>query len=141
MLVYIICWQGDIILEEAVKVTSSSNDELTPPPVPSPQNKGTVNPAMEYDAPMTSPTELLSPEGFPETDLNGNAMCGSNTMDYRAIKRSRSKSRWLVVAMLLFILTTLIMAGLFAWRMISFNEKKIDMVCYMFPSLKFNFFS
>lgn len=79
--------------------------------------KGVINKAMHYEAAMTSPTELLAPEVFPDeiTDMNGNAMPDKNKINFH---QGRSTRRCLVWFLIFFITTTLVMAALFTWKMI-----------------------
>ncbi|CAB3980627.1 Hypothetical predicted protein [Paramuricea clavata] len=74
---------------------------------------------MHYEAAMTSPTELLAPDVFPDdiTDMNGNAMCEKHTskVDFH---QKRSITRCLLWFLIFFIATTLVMAALFTWKMV-----------------------
>lgn len=88
---------------------------------------------------MTSPTELLPPEVFPDdiTDLNGNAMRvhgrSKGQVEFYQDSRSRLRFRCVFFALAVFIIATAVMTGLFAWRMISFRETKTGKVSQFLP--------
>ena len=75
-----------------------------------------INKDMHYEATMTSPTELLAPEVFPDAiiDMNGNALSDRNKINFH---QRRSSRRCLVWFLIFFIITTIVMAGLFTWKM------------------------
>ena len=79
--------------------------------------KGVINKAMHYEAAMTSPTELLAPEVFPDeiTDMNGNALPDKSKISFH---QQRSTRRCLVWFLIFFVATTLVMTALFTWKMI-----------------------
>ena len=108
---------------------ATKSDEVKPKPTQ--EGEGVTNPGMDYDKEaMTSPTKLLAPEAFPDCpDLNGNAMSLSDkklkeTIQFYRGRRPCCKVRCLVFALVAFIIMTAVMAGLFAWRMISYKETK-----------------
>ena len=81
--------------------------------------KGVINKAMDYGEAMTSPTELLAPDAFPDeiTDMNGNAMRDDHETKI-SIREGRFTVRCLLWFMIFFILTTVILAALFTWKMV-----------------------
>ena len=80
--------------------------------------KGVINKAMHYEAAMTSPTELLAPDVFPDeiTDMNGNAMSDKHETKVEFQTR-RSNVRYLLWLVVFLITATLIMTALFTWKM------------------------
>ena len=81
--------------------------------------KGVTNKAMDYEVAMTSPTELLAPEVFPDiTDMNGNAMSDKHKSRVDFHGKERSSTRCLLWVLIFFIAISLIMTALFTWKMI-----------------------
>ncbi|XP_028390717.1 beta-lactamase-like protein 4 isoform X2 [Dendronephthya gigantea] len=95
--------------------------------------KGVINKAMDYGEAMTSPTELLAPEAFPDeiTDMNGNAMRDDHKAKI-SIREGTSTVRCLLWFMIFFILTTIALAALFTWKMVQsdVSEATVKEVCY-----------
>lgn len=92
------------------------------------QEKGVINKAMDYEAAMTSPTELLAPEVFPDdiTDMNGNAVSEkrNSKVDFHQGRSSICNVRRLLFVLLFFIVATLVMAALFAWKMVETSDSE-----------------
>ena len=85
-----------------------------------PTEKGVTNKAMDYEVAMTSPTELLAPEVFPDdiTDMNGNAMSDKHRSRVDFHGQERSRTRCLLWVLIFFIVTSLIMTALFTLKMV-----------------------
>lgn len=83
---------------------------------------------MAYEAAMTSPTELLAPEVFPDDimDMNGNAVSEkrNSKVDFHHGRSSICNVRRLLFVLLFFIVATLVMAALFTWKMAESNDSE-----------------
>lgn len=87
--------------------------------------KSAVDKTMHYEPAMTSPTELLAPESFPDeiTDMNGNAMREKHRSEVHFYEK-RSSTRYLLWFLIFFIVATIVMAALFTWKLIDSNSEE-----------------